>query len=79
MLQGTSGIMNKKDPVNKMDNKENNNNSVASATPQIRGPMDSYLLPQKKSSSIAGKCLTTSDNSFNMKYVGTKQKMDPGM
>ncbi|KAJ9579626.1 hypothetical protein L9F63_004705, partial [Diploptera punctata] len=74
-VQGTSGLLNKIEPVRGMDDKENKNNSRASVSSQIRGPMDSYLCSQKKSTVSAGKFLTTSDSSFNVKFAGNKQKI----
>lgn len=62
-----------------MDNKENKNQAQGTVGTQIKGPMDSYIIPQQKKSAVSsGKFLTASDSSITVKFGSSKLKTGPG-
>jgi hypothetical protein len=63
-----------------MDNKENKSQAHGSIGTEIKGPMDSYVISQRKKSAVStGKFLTASDSSFNVRFGSSKLKTVPGM
>lgn len=63
-----------------MDNKENKSKARGSVVTQIKGPMDSYVIAQRKKSAVSsGKFLTTSDSSSNITFGSCKLKTVSGM
>lgn len=63
-----------------MDNKENKNQAQGTIGTQVKGPMDSYIIPQQKKSAVSsGKFLTASDSSFSVKFGSSKLKTGSGM
>ncbi|XP_069701938.1 E3 ubiquitin-protein ligase RNF169-like isoform X2 [Periplaneta americana] len=69
----SSSSVAKKDPLRvEMDNKENKNRAHCSVLTHMRGPMDSYVVSQSVMSS--GKFVSTSDNSFKLKFGNNKHK-----
>jgi hypothetical protein len=62
-----------------MDNKENKNRAQGAMGTQMKGPMDSYVIPQQKKSTVSsGKFLTACDSSFIVKFGSSKHKTGPG-
>jgi hypothetical protein len=63
-----------------MDNKENKNRAQGAIGTQMKGPMDSYVIPQQKKSAVSsGKFLTACDSSFIVKFGSSKHKTGQGM
>jgi hypothetical protein len=63
-----------------LDNKENKSKGHGSVVTQIKGPMDSYVIAQRKKSAVSsGKFLTTSDSSSNITFGSCKFKTVSGM
>jgi hypothetical protein len=63
-----------------MDNKENKNRAKGTVGTQMKGPMDSYVIPQQKKSAVSsGKFLTACDSGFAVKFGSSKHKTGPGM
>jgi hypothetical protein len=63
-----------------MNNKENKNRAQGTIGTQIKGPIDSYIIPQQKKSTVSsGKFLTVSDSSFSVKLGSNKLRTGPGM